>query len=55
MTNDRKVRDELADYEHFPTIKGTGPKKLPPIPDTLEPPRRQPKPAQDTTEAEEES
>ena len=55
MTKDRKVREELVDYEHFPTIKGTGPKKLPPIPDKLEPPRRQPRPSQDNTEVEEES
>lgn len=55
MTKDRKVREELADYEHFPTIKGTGPKKLPRIPDTQEAPRRQPKPAEDTAESQEES
>ncbi len=55
MNEDRKVREEFADYEHFPTIRGTGPKKLPDIPNTSEAPRRQPKPAEDTAEAQEES
>ena len=53
MTEEREVREEPADYENFPTIRGTGPKKLPPIPNTEEAPRRQPKPAEDTAEARE--
>ena len=55
MSRERETREEQLDYESFPTIKGTGPKKLPPISDTPEPPRRRPKPSQDNTEAEEES
>ena len=32
MPEDREIREDRVDYDHFPTIRGTGPKKLPPMP-----------------------
>ncbi len=32
MPQDREIREDRVDYDHFPTIKGTGPKKLPSMP-----------------------
>ena len=55
MMSERETREEQLDYDRFPTIRGTGPKKLPPITDEQEPPRRQQEPSQDKARAEEES
>lgn len=40
MVKTRKTKEDPLWSENAPTIRGWGPKKLPPIPDKMTPPRR---------------